>query len=187
MTAAHVLWRRLDTPGHDACRLTASAGMSGNGSSPARPHSGTTVRPHTSSIVWPAMRSGAPERESSTDRLATSASGHAVQRTADGSSLDGVTVRGLDACVDLDLGFTPSTNALQLRRIALDVGQGADVPVAWLDVVAGTLSLLQQRYERRSHTAYWYEAPRFGYAAMLAVEMPPGFPRVYPDLWEAEP
>ncbi|MEW6299446.1 MAG: putative glycolipid-binding domain-containing protein [Thermodesulfobacteriota bacterium] len=70
--------------------------------------------------------------------------------------------------------------------MALQVGQAAAVPVVWLDVAAGTLGVLEQRYERRTQGTYWYEAPRFGYAAFLEVG-PVGFVQKYPDLWEAEP
>ena len=109
-----------------------------------------------------------------------------VVRSDEGTwALDGTTIPGLDGCVDLDLGFTPSTNLSQLRRIALAVGQASDVPVAWLDVSSSTLERLQQRYERRSHTTYWYEAPRFGYAALLDVDES-GFVHRYPNLWEGE-
>jgi hypothetical protein len=87
--------------------------------------------------------------------------------------------------MDLDFGFTPSTNLLQLRRLALATGQGADAPAAWLDVSTGTLDVLVQRYERRSETTYWYEAPRFNYAEMLEVDSV-GFVRRYPGLWEVE-
>jgi hypothetical protein len=53
--------------------------------------------------------------------------------------LNGVVVRNLDDCIDLDFGFTPATNLFQLRRIALAVGADAAVPVAWLDLMTGTL------------------------------------------------
>jgi len=110
-----------------------------------------------------------------------------ILRTAAGGwTINGVTVPGLDGCVDLDLGFTPATNALQLRRVALGRGQAADMSVAWLDVTAGTLTLLRQRYERRTETTYWYEAPRFDYTAVLDVG-PDGFVHRYPTLWEIEP
>lgn len=94
-------------------------------------------------------------------------------------------VPSVEGCSDLDLGFTPATNLLQLRRLALADGQAADVPVAWLDVSAGTLDLLSQRYERRTKGTYWYEAARFDYAALLEVD-PSGFIQRYPELWEAE-
>ncbi len=89
-------------------------------------------------------------------------------------------------CVDLDFGFTPATNLLQLRRLALDEGQAADAPAAWLSALpAGSLELLPQRYERRTAATYWYEAPSVGYAALLEVA-PTGFILRYPGLWEAE-
>jgi len=109
-----------------------------------------------------------------------------LRRSASGVwILNGEAVPGLRECVDVDLGFTPATNALQIRRVGLDVGQAADVPVAWLDVAARQLSLLEQRYERRTEKEYWYEAPRFDYAGVLVVNSA-GFPIVYPNLWEEE-
>ena len=66
-----------------------------------------------------------------------------------------------------------------------DRGQATDVPVAWLDVAAGALAVLHQHYERRAVDVYWYEAPRFGYGALLTVNAA-GFVVKYPGLWEAE-
>jgi hypothetical protein len=92
----------------------------------------------------------------------------------------------VESHLDLDLGFTPATNLQQLRRLALAEGQAAEAPVAWLDVLAGSLETVAQRYERRSATTYWYSAPRFDYQALLEVDAA-GFIRLYPGLWEAEP
>jgi hypothetical protein len=94
-------------------------------------------------------------------------------------------VAGLESCVDLDYGFTPATNLIQLRRSSLAVGAAADLPAAWLDVAAGTLQVLPQRYERRGEASYWYESPTFSYAALLEVTND-GFVRRYPGLWELE-
>lgn len=91
----------------------------------------------------------------------------------------------LGHCLDLDFGFTPATNLLQLRRLALQPGQAADAPAAWLDVATGTLRRLPQRYERRTEYSYWYEAPSVGYAGLLEI-LPSSFIRRYPGLWEAE-
>jgi hypothetical protein len=63
-------------------------------------------------------------------------------------------VPGLDGCIDLDFGFTPTTTLLHLRRIGLADGQEADENLAWFDVPAGALTVLFQRYKRRSETAY---------------------------------
>ena len=112
----------------------------------------------------------------------------AIARSAEGGwRLNGEEVPAVTGCFDLDLGFTPATNLLQLRRIALAEGSAADVPVAWIDPSAGgTLQRVAQRYERRSPTTYWYESPQFDYAALLEVTAD-GFVRRYPELWEAEP
>jgi hypothetical protein len=109
-----------------------------------------------------------------------------VRRAPDGTwTLNGAPVRGLEAYVDLDLAITPATNLQQLRRVPLPVGAATELPVAWLDVMAGTLAALPQRYERRAERAYWYEAPSVGYAGLLELA-PTGFIRHYPGLWAAE-
>jgi hypothetical protein len=109
-----------------------------------------------------------------------------ITRTAEGLwTLNHNTIRDLEGCIDLDFGFTPATNLSQLRRLALEIGQAADLPVAWLDVTAGTLAFLYQRYERRATNAYRYESPRFNYIAQLTVR-PSGFVSDYPGLWEED-
>ena len=108
-----------------------------------------------------------------------------IVRDQRGWTLNGSPVPGLENCVDLDLGFTPATNLVQIRRIGLGVGEAASVPVAWLDVAGGSLSELQQKYEKRGPRSYWYEAPRFNYQAELEVD-PDGFVTSYPGLWVAE-
>ena len=86
----------------------------------------------------------------------------------------------------LDLSFTPATNLQQLRRVAIGEGEAVQLPVAWLDVDAGTLTRLPQIYERRGAAALWYRAPSVGYEGMLGLA-PNGFIGRYPGLWEAEP
>jgi uncharacterized protein len=179
-----VLWRRLDAPGHDACRLErVDAGWRLDGAATFRHEEVPACLAYrvTCDATW-RTREGLVS-----GWVGARAVDLVVRRTAGGGwTLNGSPVSGLDGCVDLDLGFTPATNLLQIRRLALLDGQAADVPVAWLEVPPGTLSILHQRYERREGGAYWYEAPRFDYAAVLDVD-PVGFPRHYPGLWEAEP
>jgi uncharacterized protein len=85
---------------------------------------------------------------------------HEIARDSAGWRLNGAPVEGLDHLVDLDFGFTPATNVLQLSRIALKLGQSAEVPVVWFDLDGASLIELPQTYERRSEASYWYEAPR---------------------------
>lgn len=107
---------------------------------------------------------------------------HAIERDASGWRLNGVAIEGLKHLVDLDFGFTPATNALQLSRIALKVGQRAEVPVAWFDLDSASLIELPQIYERRDEASYWYEAPTVPYQALLEIAEN-GFVRSYPGLW----
>jgi hypothetical protein len=71
---------------------------------------------------------------------------------------------------------------LQLSRIALKLGQSAEVPVVWFDLDGARLTELLQRYERRGETSYWYEAPTVPYQGVLEIA-PNGFVRSYPELW----
>jgi uncharacterized protein len=185
MEASSILWRRIDSPGHDGCRLErhargwrlAGTAVFLHDAQPAQLAYEVTCHPD-----WRA-REGRVHGWVGTRALQF----HVVARTPDGAwTFNGAPVPGFDECADVDFGFTPATNLAQLRRVNLAIGQAADVPVAWLDVTSGQLEVLRQRYERRSEWTYWYEAPRFGYAALLEVT-PAGFVRRYPGLWEAEP
>lgn len=183
MKTASILWRRLDMPGHDACRLMRTdTGWQLEGTAVFR-HDGAAARLsyHVAcDLAWRAQQGhvrgwlGAQDIDFKITRT-----------TAGVWTLNGAVVPGLENYVDLDLGFTPATNLPQLRRVALTEGQAANVPVAWLDVPAGTLEVLPQRYERRTETTYWYEAPSVNYARLLEVTST-GFIRRYPDLWEME-
>jgi len=176
-----ILWQCLEDPGHDACRLEGHAeGWTLEGTAVLRLDGTPAVLSYVVScdLSWRTV-SGRLDGWIGERRLR-----HAIARTDGGWIFDGGAVAGMEDCVDLDLGFTPATNLFQLRRIALATGQAADVPVAWLDVQTGRLERLAQRYERRSEGTYWYESPRFGYAAVLEVDAT-GFVRRYPGLWEA--
>jgi hypothetical protein len=177
-----ILWRRLDAAGHDACRLIQR--------NDSRRLEGTAVFQHEGVPACLAYqvdcdgqwrtREGAVHGWVGALRLDLQ-----ITRTPSGIwTLNGREIYHVDGCGDLDFGFTPATNLFQLRRIALEAGQATDVPVAWLDVPAGTLETLYQRYERRGARQYWYEAPRFGYFAILQVNAA-GFVERYPNLWES--
>lgn len=180
-----ILWRRLDVPGHDACRLLRSeeGGWRLEGAATFR-HEG---RPAAVRYELDCDSEWRTRRGLVDGWIGTRAIQFRIERGPRGAwTLDGRQFDGLEPCLDLDFGFTPATNLTQLRRVGLEIGQGADVSVAWLDLDAGRLELLAQRYERLSVEEYRYEAPRFGYYALLEVE-PSGFVRRYPGLWEAVP
>jgi uncharacterized protein len=178
---ASILWRRLDTPGHDACRL--------GGDDSGWQLDGTAVFQHD----------GAPAHLAygvRCDRAWRTREGFVhgwvgaqwvdvrIVRTAGGAwSIGDRGMPGVAGCIDVDLGFTPATNLLSIRRLDMAEGRAIDVSVAWFDVTADTLELLPQRYERRTATTYWYESPTAGYSALLETT-PEGFVSRYPRLWE---
>ncbi len=178
-----ILWRRLDEAGHDACRLL----QKDDGWS----LKGAAVFQHEGAAACLAYMVDCDNQWRTRSGLVQGWVGkHSIEiqitRSPDGLWIfDGLIVPNLKGCVDLDLGFTPATNLFQLRRIALEIGQAADVAVAWLDAPAGALNVLHQRYERRTVKDYWYEAPRFDYFALLQVDEA-GFIEKYPNLWEKE-
>ena len=51
-------------------------------------------------------------------------------------------------CVDVDLSFTPATNTLPIRRLGLDIGEEAEIHVAWLVWPELTVQPVLQRYTR---------------------------------------
>jgi hypothetical protein len=180
--AAVALWRRLDTPGHDACRLDPGDGGWRLDGTAVFLHEGEPAR-----IDYHVACDGRWRTDRGQNRGfigARTYHGRNGREATAAWTVNGVAVPGLEACVDLDLGFTPATNLTQLRRVALAPGQAAQVPVAWIDAPDGVLQALPQRYERRSATTYWYESPTAGYAELLELA-PSGFVSRYPGLWEA--
>jgi hypothetical protein len=184
-TPAPILWRRLDLPGHDAASLqlgTDGAVLSGmavfqEGSPTALAyvvHAGRDWQT-TEAHVW-----GWRGREAKDLRL---------RRDRAGTwTLNDVPCPAVQGCLDLDLSFTPATNLLPLRRLALALGQSAEVRSAWLEWPEVRLTPLVQRYLRRGETEYEYEADLPGaeqFRAMLRVQAE-GWVLDYAGLWRAE-
>lgn len=183
--SARALWRRLDTPGHDAARLDQTpTGWVLRGAAVFLHGSGPACLNYEIMCAadWTTTRGRVR------GHLGAIAIAYEIVRGAAGWSVNGEHVACIDDIVDLDLGFTPATNHLQLRRANLAVGEMAEFDVAWLEGESSASELLRlpQRYERRSVDTYWYESPTSGYSALLTVA-PDGFVRHYPELWVAEP
>lgn len=181
--ADFAFWQCLYTPGHDAACLLPGA----NGGWSLR---GTAVFRHA---VGPACVNYTVELDRDWQTIWGSVQGwladrtfdHVIERRADGWQLDGEPAAGLDHLVDLDFGFTPATNMQQLRRMALQPGEAADIPVVWFDLGATELIELPQHYACLDGTAYRYASPQGPYEAVLEIA-PNGFAKLYPDLWRME-
>lgn len=101
---------------------------------------------------------------------------------------DGVSIHELAGALDIDLAFTPATNLLPIRRLALAIGSSASVRSAWLRFPNLRLEPLEQRYTRRADRQFQYEA-RIDNAVFSARLDADDFGRVirYEGLWEAAP
>jgi uncharacterized protein len=88
-------------------------------------------------------------------------------------------------CIDIDLGFSPSTNLLPIRRLSLAVGQAEQVRAAWLPFPSLTFAVLPQVYRREGQQMYRYESGDGAFVRLLEVNAS-GFVTSYPGLWVEE-
>ena len=85
-------------------------------------------------------------------------------------------------CIDVDLSFTPATNTLPIRRLGLEVGDEAEIRVAWLVWPELTVRPVRQRYARLARDRYRYTQDDF--EAVLTVDEQ-GLVLEYEGLWRA--
>jgi uncharacterized protein len=85
-------------------------------------------------------------------------------------------------CVDVDLSFTPATNTLPIRRLGLDIGEEAEIHVAWLVWPELSVERVLQRYARLAEDRYRYTQDAF--EAELTVDRQ-GLVVDYEGLWHA--
>jgi hypothetical protein len=180
------LWRRLDAPGHDAAALVrCSNGAEIHGAAVFREHGSVCALAYRVACD-PAWRTTATEVDGWCDGRPV---GLRIRRTREGHWwLNERTCPEVIGCDDVDLSFTPATNLLPIRRLALRVGAAAEVRAAWLAWPEAALAPITQRYARRSAETYDYEADVPGqgrFAAVLRVG-PESWVLDYGDLWRAD-
>lgn len=184
MSAVMVLCRRLDVPGHDACRVDSSNdGHHIEGGAAFLHHDGEPAWLGYDVVCDAAWRSRCA-------RVRGWIGAHAIDlvidRAEDGRwRLGGSTIPHIGRDCDLDLGFTPATNVIAVRRLALAIGQATDAAAAWLDPSDWSLETLAQRYRRDGEHQYRYEAPTLGFATTLSVTRD-GMIKDYPPFWRLE-
>jgi hypothetical protein len=83
-------------------------------------------------------------------------------------TVDGVVVRSLKGCTDVDLGCSPSTNTLPIRRLRLAIGASQTIQAAWIRFPELTVVKAKQTYTRLDEFTYRYASGTF--AADLSVD-----------------
>lgn len=178
-------WRRTDVPGRETASIVRRVhGWTVKGELSVREEGFAfeltycvECRPdwHTRSALVEGTAAGAPVHLELT-----------VDANGDWSS-NGHPVPSFAGCIDVDLGFTPATNTLPIRRLGLQVGQTAPVRSAWLRFPELRLEPLSQSYTRSGPCTFHYSAMIDGepFTARLDTD-PYGRVLVYEGLWQAE-
>ena len=75
--------------------------------------------------------------------------------------VDGKVVRTLKGCTDVDLGCSPSTNTLPIRRLRLPVGASNTIKAAWVRFPELAVVKANQTYTRLDEFTYRYKSGDF--------------------------
>jgi hypothetical protein len=178
-----ILWRRLDLPGHEVAELTAlGAGWRLSGVA-LLAHDGRPCRMEYDiecDAAWHTLRT---RIRGHVDGVPASLD---ITRSAGNSWIvNGTPVPALQGCIDVDLEFSPSTNLLPIRRLALAVGSHASVRAAWVRFPDLSVEAFEQVYTRTGATTYQFESGGGTFRRELTVDAD-GLVLDYPDFWRAE-
>jgi len=178
-------WRRIDVPGHEEARVERMNGGWRLTGKLEVEEAGLAARLRYVVECDPGWRtrSSVIEGEAGDRPIHFALAADGVGNWA----RDGAPVPEFAGALDIDLGFTPATNLLPIRRLALAVGQSAPVRSAWLRFPELRFEPLEQTYTRDAELIFRYRALVDGepFVARLDTD---AFGRVvrYEGLWEAE-
>jgi hypothetical protein len=178
-------WRRLDVPGREEARIEQTAG--GWRLTGALEVEEAGVAAQLLYVVecepdWRTRRTivtGPAAGASVRFEFATDGVGH--------WTLNGAPLPLVEGALDIDLGFTPATNLLPIRRLGLAIGERAPVRTAWLRFPELQVAALEQSYQREAARIFRYDAVVDGQQFQARLDTDE-FGRVlrYEGLWEAE-
>lgn len=178
-----ILWRRLDMPGHEVAELTRADGGWELAGIALLAHEGRPCRLEYRIVCDAGWRTRSLRLEGHVGGMPATLQ---LTRGEQGDwHADGQPVGTLQDCVDVDLGFSPSTNLLPIRRLRLEVGDQAAVRAAWVKFPTFALQVLEQVYTRVDTGRYRYESAGGTFRRDLTVS-DEGWVTEYPDFWQAE-
>ena len=109
-----------------------------------------------------------------------------LEITTDGGRwyANGHETASVQGAVDIDLGWSPSTNTLPIRRLGLEVGQSSgEFVAAWVRFPDLTLEPLPQQYVRLAPKKYRYSSRGGEFTAELTIDED-GLVVNYEGFWE---
>jgi hypothetical protein len=177
---ASVTWRRLDLPGTDHASLARDGDGWRLAGVAAFIQSGRSCSLEYSISCDASWRtSGCTVRGRASDEAVV------FELTRDDTgcwSRNGRALPLVDGCDDVDLGFTPATNTLPIRRLGLALGGRAAVRAAWVRFPGFNVEVLEQQYTRLAVDRYLYESAGGTFRRELTVDKR-GFVLEYPGFW----
>ena len=183
MATQRILWQWLDGSGHEFAQLSLQNGSWRIAGTALLAHEG---RPCRLSYRLTCDASWQTQAAHVTGRLGGARVAVDLARDDAGDwLLNGQRCAEVAGCMDIDLNFSPVTNLLPIRRLALPIGQAAEVRAAWLRFPSFALEPLDQVYRRVGEHLYRYEAVASGFTADLTLNAA-GFVTRYGDIWEAQ-
>jgi uncharacterized protein len=170
MSSHTVAWQRSDVPGNEWCRLEigpTEASMSGSvvlawDGAPWRIGYAIELDPAGRSRLVTIDADGMAGNEPVRIQIRLEADGHGRW------SRDGQVVVDDPDALDCDLGFSPSTNTLPIRRLGLAIGERREIAVAWILFPSFEVVLGRQSYERLAERTWRYQSA--GFEAELTVD-----------------
>jgi hypothetical protein len=160
MTTTRVAWRRSDEVAADEhCTLTLRDGGLSLVGTVLGAEGGLPIRIEYRVLADGAgMTTAAPVR----DLRGFDARTIGLERDAKGNwSVDGERMPALKGCTDVDLGCSPSTNTLPIRRLRLAVGASRTIQAAWVRFPELVVVKAAQTYTRVDEFTYRYASGDF--------------------------
>lgn len=92
----------------------------------------------------------------------------------------------LVGCYDVDIGLSPSTNVLPIRRLDLSLGEQRDIDVVWIHLPEREVARARQSYRRVALDLYEFRSHDSGWESIIQVRGD-GMVIAYPGGWVPAP
>jgi hypothetical protein len=175
-----LLWQRIDSPGSEWCMLEREPDgwrlcgivLAEVATAPVLVHYAVALATDWSTrVVEIAMRSGAASEPRKLKLTVAPEQQWQIEREpVPDPAMPVDELAALHGLVDVDLGFTPSTNTLPIRRLEPAIGEAVAVTAAWVRFPELTIEPLPQRYIRLAERRYRYESAGGAFVAEIEVD-----------------
>jgi hypothetical protein len=175
-----VLWQRIYSPGSEWCAVEREPDgwrlhgivLTEVATAPVLVHYAVALATDWSTrVVEIAMRSGAASEPRTLKLTVAPDQRWQIEREPGlEPAMPADDVVTLHDLVDVDLGFSPVTNTLPIRRLEPAIGEAIAVTAAWVRFPELTVEPLSQRYIRLAERRYRYESAGGAFVAEIKVD-----------------